>query len=221
MPPRAAPMTPQERHDQLVDVTLRLLREHGRAVTTKQIAEAAGIAEGTIFRVVTSKDELVDAALARAFDHGAIFDRIAEIDPALDLRDRMVRLVSILQQRFRATFGLIRKVGMLGPPAHLHDSAEADAVRARLERACVELVGADAEHLSVEPGEMVHRLRLLTFAGSHEQVADGRLLSPEEIVDTVLTGLLAPAARPTCADPVDPATTPARPARPVREEASC
>ncbi|HEY1179141.1 MAG TPA: helix-turn-helix domain-containing protein, partial [Phytomonospora sp.] len=56
---RARPMSPDERRSELVDVTLRLLRVHGRAVTTRQIAEAAGVAEGTIFRVVDSKDELV------------------------------------------------------------------------------------------------------------------------------------------------------------------
>ena len=55
-------MAPDERRAALVDVTLQLLREHGRGVTTRQIAEAAGVAEGTIFRVVDSKEQLVDAA---------------------------------------------------------------------------------------------------------------------------------------------------------------
>ena len=61
---RARPMSPEERRDKLIDVTLDLLREHGRAVTTRQIAAAAGVAEGTIFRVVESKEELVEAAIA-------------------------------------------------------------------------------------------------------------------------------------------------------------
>ena len=74
-------MSPEERRDKLIDVTLSLLREHGRAVTTRQIAEAAGVAEGTIFRVVESKEELVEAAIDRAFQPGALAERIQEIDP--------------------------------------------------------------------------------------------------------------------------------------------
>ena len=76
---RARPMSPEERLDALIDATLSLLREHGRAVTTRQIAEAAGVAEGTIFRVVESKEELVELAITRAFEPGALADRILEI----------------------------------------------------------------------------------------------------------------------------------------------
>src|SRR3954470_21769142 len=92
---RAKPLSPEERLDKLVDATLNLLREHGRAVTTRQIAEAAGVAEGTIFRVVESKEELVELAITRAFEPGALIDRIEEIDPGQPLHVRLVQLTSI------------------------------------------------------------------------------------------------------------------------------
>ena len=189
---RARPLSPEERRDRLVDVTLNLLREHGRAVTTRQIAAAAGVAEGTIFRVVESKEELVEAAIARAFEPGALVDRLEEIDPSWPLRDRLVKLVSIMQQRFRATFELMAKVGMVRPADHVHDSPEAVAWRERLVLLLVAVVGADADRLRVPPEEFVHVLRLLTFAGSHPHISDGRYLDPEQIVDTVTTGLLWP-----------------------------
>ncbi len=186
---RARPLSPEERRDKLVDVTLQLLREHGRAVTTRQIAEAAGVAEGTIFRVVESKEELVEAAIDRAFEPGAVIERIEEIDAELPLRDRLVQLSSILQQRFRATFELMKKVGMVRPADHVHDSPEAVAVRERVHALMEGVIGPDAERLSVPAGDFVHRLRLLTFAGSHPYITDGRLLDPEQIVDTILLGL--------------------------------
>jgi AcrR family transcriptional regulator len=189
---RARPMSPEERRDKLIDVTLDLLREHGRSVTTRQIAAAAGVAEGTIFRVVESKEELVEAAIARAFEPGALVERIEEIDARLPLRERLVVLVSILQQRFRATFELMKKVGMVRPSDHVHDSPEAVAWRARLQSLLEGVVGDDGDQLAVPIDDFVHRLRLLTFAGSHPFISDGRLLSPDQIVDTILHGLVGP-----------------------------
>jgi hypothetical protein len=54
----------------------------------------------------------------------------------------------------------------------------------------VAVVGADADRLRVPAEEFVHTLRLLTFAGTHPHITDGQLLTPEQIVDTVLHGLL-------------------------------
>ncbi len=188
---RAAPMAPEQRREALVEATLGLVREHGRAVTTRQIAQAADVAEGTIFRVFASKEELVEAAIARAFVPGELAERIAEIDPSRPFEERMVALADALQQRYRATFDLMRRVGLVIPPPDLAAPGETREQRLdRLSALMVEVVGADAVLLRLPAAELVHRLRLLVFVGSHPGLADGRLLTPREVVDTVLHGLL-------------------------------
>ena len=117
---RARRMPPAARREALIDATLPLVLWHGPSVTTRQIAEAAAVAEGTIFRVFEGKEALIRAVTERAFDPAPALAEIAEIDPALPLRDRLIRLVVILQSRLDTVFRLIHALGMKGPPPDGH-----------------------------------------------------------------------------------------------------
>ena len=70
--PRATPMPPEARRAALIAATEPLLEHFGRDVSTKQIAEAAAVAEGTIFRVFPTKEALIDAVCDQVFDVGRI-----------------------------------------------------------------------------------------------------------------------------------------------------
>ena len=71
--------------------------DKGLAVTTRELASAAGVAEGTLFRVFESKDDLVLAAGRSVFARHDHLDRLAAVDLALPLEQRLVAVVEILQ----------------------------------------------------------------------------------------------------------------------------
>src|SRR6266852_4962864 len=82
---RASALPPDERRSMIVAATLPLLLEHGERVTSRQIAEAAGIAEGTIFRAFADKDELIAAVLEVALDQEPLEDALSAVNPSLPL----------------------------------------------------------------------------------------------------------------------------------------
>src|SRR5689334_20092810 len=68
MTPRATSMSPDDRRRAIVATLVPLLVERGGEVSTREIAQAAGIAEGTIFRVFPDKRSLMLAAAEEAIN---------------------------------------------------------------------------------------------------------------------------------------------------------
>lgn len=190
-------MSADDRRAMIIAATEPLLREHGRAVSTKQIAEAAGVAEGTIFRVFDSKQALIDAVLERAFSSQVTLQHLLQIPTEASLRERLVEMARVMQQRMIESVTLIHAIG---PPAEpkeddrrkLRDRMIADAEL--LTDAITDLIGDDAGQLRVDATAAAYLLRSTVFALSHPMVAwvhgwHIEATDPEAIIDLLLYGL--------------------------------
>jgi AcrR family transcriptional regulator len=107
-------MSPEKRREMIVQAVLPLVAEHGAAVTTSQIARAAGIGEATIFRAFTDKDELVDACVAEALRPDRVIDAIAAIPLEQPLAERLAEAASAMaahMERMGALFGALHASG--------------------------------------------------------------------------------------------------------------
>lgn len=191
---RAAPLPPQQRRSSIIDAALPLLRTLGEDVTTKQIADAAGIAEGTLFRVFPDKEALIVAAVRQVFDPTPTIQEIERIDLDAPLRERMREAIDIVARRSEAVWELMSALRMMGPPDHRHRYRGAlppNQLHDLMPGALARLLEPDREQLRVPPAQAARLLRLVTFACTHPRITDDDPLKPDEIADLLLDGLRA------------------------------
>jgi AcrR family transcriptional regulator len=196
---RATPLPPGERRAEIVAAALPLVLAHGSAVTTKQIAEAAGVAEGTIFRVFPDKVSLIEAVVEAAFDTASTDAALAAIDAALPLEGRLVAAVEILRRRFADLLQLRTAVGMMQFSA---GASTNERDHSRDLSALAALFEPDRDQLRRDPIDAAHLLRGLTIAGTHPALILEDPLPPSEIVSLLLDGIRRVDARPP--NPNDP-----------------
>jgi AcrR family transcriptional regulator len=198
---RAAALPAGERREALIAATLPLVLEHGTDVSTRLIAEAAGVAEGTIFRVFPSKDDLIEAVVDSAFDPSSLVDAIGRIPTSLPLAERLVAAVALMQERGRRIAGLVHAFAARGSVPDRERVQRARLAETRVVIALELLLLPDRGQLCCSPLETARRLRLVTLALSSPRLVEADPLPPEEIVSLLLDGLRR---RPAPGDEVPP-----------------
>ena len=189
---RVPAMAPEDRRAALIDATIPLLREHGLEVSTRQIAQAAGVAEGTIFGVFQDKNTLVVAALLHALDPQPTLDALDRINPALGLRERLVLAADLINERFTDNASLMAAARHLilhgGQPERAREQMACS--RERMHAALTAVIEPDARRLRRSAGTTARLLLLYLGANTFGPFGDTEEFSAPDIISLLLDGVL-------------------------------
>ncbi|MEU6471063.1 TetR/AcrR family transcriptional regulator [Streptomyces massasporeus] len=187
---RAPGMSPEQRREMIIQTAIPLIAEYGATVTTAKIARAAGIGEGTIFRVFADKDELLQACVAKALSPEHAVRELDAIDVSQPLPDRLAEAAEALQAHL-ARMGAI--LGSLGHGGGRHPGTVRGAGRAesttRIRAALVELLEPDRAALRRPPEQIAALFFGLLF--TQPRTEDEPDLTPRELVELFLHGALS------------------------------
>jgi len=179
-------MSPDARRSHIIDSLIPLLQQYGSEVSTRQIAEAAGLAEGTLFRVFADKQEMIDAAIARALDPQPFRDALRGIDPDDPTVDKIRQVVQLLRDRFQGVIGFMSALGVRDRPPGAQGPAE--------QQEWLDILGQVFRpgELTVAPDVFGLYVRLLAFATAVPPFNAPRQFDVDELVGLITHGVLPP-----------------------------
>ena len=179
---RAKPLSTDDRRAMIIDAVIPLLMEHGKAVTTRQIADAADISEGTIFRVFADKDALFEAAVDKFLDPAPLHAGLRAIDPELPLEGKVNDILFLLRSRMTGIFGIMSAVGMSGPPPRR-------PVVQTFENVVEEVLRPNLDELQLNPERIAAFVRLVAFAAAIPHFNQDREIPTAELAKLITYGI--------------------------------
>jgi AcrR family transcriptional regulator len=184
-------MSPVDRRRAIVEAVVPLLIEQGAMVTTRQMAAAAGIAEGTIFRVFPDKSALIHEAIKATMDPAPVQRELAAIDPSCTFEEQVrVATVSLLKrlEAIVAVMTVMRTMPSEGRRTRAPSPHVAEAHREIL-RSLVDLFERHRSELRIDPRRAAVVLQGLVFATGHPGITRADKLTDEDIVSVLLSGI--------------------------------
>ncbi|MGX9226064.1 TetR/AcrR family transcriptional regulator [Streptomyces albus] len=186
-------MSAEQRRAMIVTAALPLVIEYGPLVTTAKIARAAGIGEGTIFRVFTDKEALLAACLEEALRPD---DTVAHLEGiALDqpLRSRLMEAAEVMRGYMNRIGDVAGALASVGKTARISDAEDMEGGRRQREEglaapraALAALLEPDRDVLRLEPERLADLFQLMLMSAG--RLVASQPLDDEELVDLFLNG---------------------------------
>ena len=149
---------------------------------------AAGVAEGTIFRVFTDKSALLCATIEYAFDPAPVVESLRNLPDILDLRAKLLMAARILAKRFSDNFPLLVAVRTNPRAASMsrHDSLQT------ITEAITFLIEPDRERLRQPPETIAWLFVSMIMLQQRPNRGQKNPLAAKDIVAVLLDGVLRP-----------------------------
>lgn len=183
-------MNPDQRRAAIVAAARPLLATHGTAFTTKQIAAAAGVAEGTIFRVFSSMSELHEAIVDDLLDAGTTRQALASIDAGAPLLRRVAAAIEVLQQHARdaqALFAFLHRPAARDEQGRCRLDRYQTAAEA-LTRTLETVLARDEARFKLPLAQTSAALRAIAISSVHPMLGGAHPSDPEVLAGLFLTG---------------------------------
>jgi AcrR family transcriptional regulator len=188
-------MAVEDRRRAILDAVVPLLIEKGSAVTTAEMAQAANIAEGTIFRVFPDKPSILFEAMKAALDPAPVTEAIREIDPSAPMTTQLEQAAQALYRHFDRMVALGESWRSI---SNMQQEREQDVGRlvrksaAAISNALLLLFERHREALRVSPLEAAAAFRGILFATRHPLLAARERLAIDAALNILLAGIAKP-----------------------------
>jgi AcrR family transcriptional regulator len=192
-------MAPEERRQAIIDATLPLLLERGTEMSTREIAQAAGIAEGTIFRAFETKQDLIHATIHTALMPDAAIAHLTALPEDQSLTERVAAIIQLLRDEIHRTRSLFAHfarpsvetpaVGVRAPFGGIRPPFNPHETKTRLNAAVAAALQPYSGELAVSTAFATNLLSALAFASSFTLTETEAPISSEELSDAVLHGI--------------------------------
>ena len=192
---RAKPLPRDDRRRAIIEAVIPLILEKGSTLTSREMAEAAGVAEGTIFSVFPDKPAVIIEAVKVTMDPAPVRTAIAGISETAPLKDQLESVAVVLLQRSERIGTLVGVLRTLNPTGTEKPAAAHRFVlesNAAILDALTDLLDRHRTCLRVEPERAAVAFLGFVFANAHPLMAAGDKPDATEIVDMLLHGIAAP-----------------------------